>query len=167
MLTYDSWWVSFVDHPPQSEARRGVKILLGGLLSFLKTEDLGTDFLDFRKVLVVQLKLSFLEGCLRRSGRGCHPSIISFQLLSYLRGSGTIFGAARVALLPCFLSLWEILTLRPRGGCSSSGVGSSALSESVLEAAVTHSWTCWLGFGVLGVDSLSSDTSGSGPSSSG
>ena len=72
-----------------------------------------------------------------------------------------------MALLLHFLSLLEILTLRPGGGCSSSGVGSSALSESVLEASVTHSWTYWLGFGVLGADSFGSDTSGLGPSSSG
>ena len=29
-----------------------------------------------------------------------------------------------------------------QGGCSSSGVGSSALSESVLEALLICSWTC-------------------------
>ena len=72
-----------------------------------------------------------------------------------------------MALLPCFLSLWEILTLRPQGGCSSSGVGSLALSESVLEASVARSWTCWLGFGVLGADSFSSDASGLGLLSTG
>ena len=71
------------------------------------------------------------------------------------------------ALLPHFLSLWETLTLRPQGGCSLSGVGSSVLSESVLESSVTRSWTCWLAFEVLGADSFSSDTSGSGPLYSG
>ena len=115
ILTYDSRRVSFIDRPPQSEARRGVEILLSGLLSFLKTEDPGMDFLDFRKVLVVQLELSFLEGCLGRSGRGCHPSIISFQLLSYLRGSGTIFGAARhgfIAMFPEFMGDFDFETSR-------------------------------------------------------
>ncbi|MDA8031967.1 MAG: hypothetical protein MPK62_12770, partial [Alphaproteobacteria bacterium] len=56
ILTYDSWRVSFIDRLPQSKVRRRVEILLGGLLSFLKTEDSGTDFLDFRKVFVIQLK---------------------------------------------------------------------------------------------------------------
>ena len=99
ILTYDSWRASFVDHPPQSKVRRRVKILLGGLLSFLKTEDSGMDFLDFRKVFVIQLKLSHLESGLRRSGRGCGLSVIGFQLLSYLGGSGTIFGAACCGLI--------------------------------------------------------------------
>ena len=71
ILTYDSWRVSFVNRPPQSKVRQRVKILLGGLLSFLKTEDCGMDFLDFRKVLVIQLELSCLESSLRRSGQGC------------------------------------------------------------------------------------------------
>ena len=94
ILTYDSWRASFVNCPPQSKVRRRVKILLGGLLSFLKTKNSGTDFLDFRKVLVIQLEPSCLESGLRRSGRGCGLSVIGFQLLSYLGGSGTIFGAA-------------------------------------------------------------------------
>ena len=115
ILAYDSWRASFVDRPPQSEARRGVKILLGGFLSFLKIEDPGTDFLDFRKVLVIQLKPSSLEGCLRRSGRGCRPSVIGFQLLSYLRGSDTIFGAARcglTAMFPEFMGDFDFETSR-------------------------------------------------------
>ena len=102
VLTYDSWRVSFVDRPPQSKVRRRVEILLGGLLSFLKTEDSGMDFLDFRKVLVIQLKPSCLESSLRRSGRGCGLSVISFQLLSYLGGSCTIFGAACHGLIAAF-----------------------------------------------------------------
>ena len=102
ILTYDSWRVSFVDRPPQSEVEQGVKILLGGLLSFLKTKDFGTDFLDFRKVLLIQLKPSCLESGLRRSGKGCCPSVIGFQLLSYLGGSGTIFGAAHRGLTATF-----------------------------------------------------------------
>ena len=102
ILAYDSWRVSFVDRPSQSEGRPGVKILLGGLLSFLKTEDSGTDFLDFRKVLVIQLKPSCLESGLRRSGSGCGLSVIGFQLLSYLGGSGTIFGAACCSLTAMF-----------------------------------------------------------------
>ena len=72
-----------------------------------------------------------------------------------------------VALLPRFLSLRDTLTLRPRGGCSFSGVGSSVLSESMLEASVTHSWTCWLVFEVLGADSFGSNTSGLGSPYSG
>ena len=102
ILTYDSWRASFIDCPPQLKVRQRVEILLGGLLSFLKTEDSGTDFLDFRKVLVIQLKLSCLESGLRRSGRGCGLSIIGFQLLSYLGGSGTIFGAACRSVIAAF-----------------------------------------------------------------
>ena len=102
ILTYDSWRVSFIDCPPQLKVRRRVEILLGGLLSFLKTEDSGTDFLDFRKVLVIQLELSCLESALRRSGQGCGLSVIGFQLLSYLGGSGTIFGAACHCLISVF-----------------------------------------------------------------
>ena len=107
----------------------------------------------------------------RAASEGLVEAVIPVSLASNsfhtLEGVAPSLELFIVALLPCFLSLWEILNLRPQGGCSSSGVGSSALSESVLEASVTHSWTCWLGFGVLGVDSFSSDTSGSGPSSSG
>ena len=102
ILTYDSWRASFVDRPPQSKVRQRVEILLGGLLSFLKTEDSGTDFLDFRKVLVIQLKPSCLESSLRRSSRGCGLSVVGFQLLSYLGGSGTIFGAACHGLIATF-----------------------------------------------------------------
>ena len=102
ILTYDSWRASFIDRPPQSEVRRRVEILLGGLLSFLKTEDSGTDFLHFRKVLVIQLEPSCPESGLRRFGRGCGLSVVSFQLLSYLGGSGTIFGAAHHSLTAAF-----------------------------------------------------------------
>ena len=102
ILTYDSWRASFVDHPPQSKVRQRVKILLGGLLSFLKTKDSGTDFLDFRKVLVIQLEPSCLESSLRRSGQGCGLGVIGFQLLLYLGGSGTIFGAAHHGLIATF-----------------------------------------------------------------
>ena len=37
ILTYNSRRTSFIDHPPQLKVRRRVEILLGGLLSFLKT----------------------------------------------------------------------------------------------------------------------------------
>ena len=47
-----------------------------------------------------------------------------------------------VALWSRFRSLRESLTLRLQRGCSSSGVGSLALSESVLEASLICSWTC-------------------------
>ena len=47
-----------------------------------------------------------------------------------------------VPLLSRFRSLRGSLTLRHQGGCSSSGVGSSALSESVLEASLICSWAC-------------------------
>ena len=60
------------------------------------------DFLDFRKVFVVQLEPSCLESSLRRSGKGCGLSVIGFQLLSYLGGSGTIFGAACHGLIAAF-----------------------------------------------------------------
>ena len=48
---------------------------MSDLLSLIETEDPGMDFLDFRKILFVQLELSFLEGCLRRSGRGSGLSL--------------------------------------------------------------------------------------------
>ena len=104
MFTYNSWRMSFIDCPPQLKVRRRVEILLGGLLSFWKMEDSGTDFLDFRKVFVILLEPSCLESSLRRSSRGCGLSIASFQLLSYLGGSGTIFGAACHGLAAHFLS---------------------------------------------------------------
>ena len=94
--------MSFVNRPPQLKVRQRVEILLGGLLSFWKTEDSGTDFLDFRKVFVILLEPSCLESSLRRSGQGCGLSVISFQLLSYLGGSGTIFGAACRGLAAVF-----------------------------------------------------------------
>ena len=72
-----------------------------------------------------------------------------------------------VALWSRFRSLRGSLTLRLRRGHSSSGTGSSALSESVLEASLIYSWTCWQGCEVLGADSFGSDTSSSGPPSSG
>ena len=125
------------------------------------------DFLDFRKVLFVQLEPSFLEGCLRRSGRGCGLSLIGFQFLLYFGGSGTIFGTTCRGLDAAFQEFKGILTLRPWGGCSSSGVGSLALSESVLEALLIRSWTCWQGCDVLGVDYFGSDTSSLGPPSPG
>ena len=102
ILTYDSWRVSFIDCPPQLKVRQRVKILLGGLLSFLKTEDSDMGFLDLRKVFGIQLEPSCLESGLRRSSQGCGLSIIGFQLLSYLGGSGTIFGAACRGLIAMF-----------------------------------------------------------------
>ena len=102
MFTYNSQRTSFVDRLPQLKVRQRVKILLGGLLYFLKTEDSGTDFLDLRKVFVIQLEWSCLESSLRRSGRGCGLSVIGFQLLSYLGGSGTILGAACHGLAAAF-----------------------------------------------------------------
>ena len=47
-----------------------------------------------------------------------------------------------VALWLRFRSLRGSLTLRLQRGGSSSGIGSSALSESVLEASLICSWTC-------------------------
>ena len=60
------------------ESEGGVQNLLGDLLSLIKTEEPGMDFLDFRKILFVQLKPSFTEGCLRRPGRGSGLSLIGF-----------------------------------------------------------------------------------------
>ena len=135
MFTYNSWRTSFVNCPPQSKVWRRVKILLGGLLSFLKTEDSGMDFLDFRKVFVIQLK-----------PEGPVEAVVSASLASNffltLEGVAPSLELLVAALLPRFLSLQVILTLRPRGGGSFSGVSSSVLSESVLEASVTCSWTC-------------------------
>ena len=65
-----------------------------------------------------------------------------------------------VVLWPCFRSPRGSLTLRLQGGSTSSGVGSSALPESVSEALLLCSGTCWEGCEALGVDSSSFDTSG-------
>ena len=105
MFTYNSRRTSFVNCPPQLKVRQRVEILLGGLLSFGKTEDSGTDFLDFRKVFVILLKPSCLESGVRRSSQGCGLSVASFQLLSYFGGSGTIFGAACHGLAAVFPEL--------------------------------------------------------------
>ena len=76
MCTYDHWWASFVGHPPQMESGGRIQNLLSDLLSLIETEDLGTDFLDFQKILFVQLEPSFLEGCLRRSSQGSGLSLL-------------------------------------------------------------------------------------------
>ena len=76
------------------EGRGGVQNLLSDLLSFVKTEDPGTDFLEFRKILFVQLKPSFTEGCLRRPGQGSGLGLLCFRFLPYLGGCGTILGTA-------------------------------------------------------------------------
>ena len=55
-----------------------VQNLLGDLFSLVKTEDPGTDFLDFQKIPCVQLELSFTEGCLRRPSQGSGLSLIGF-----------------------------------------------------------------------------------------
>ena len=91
---YDHWWASFISHPPQMEGGGGVQNLLSDLLSIIKTEDLGTDFLDFQKILFVQLEPSLPEGSLRRSSRGCGLSLIGFRFLPYFGGCGTILGTA-------------------------------------------------------------------------
>ena len=68
VCAYDHWWVSFIGQPPQMEGRGGVQNLLSDLLSFVETKDLSTEFLDFRKILFVQLEPSLPEGSFRRSG---------------------------------------------------------------------------------------------------
>ena len=69
------------------------------------------------------------------------------------------------------MALWlrfrRSLTLRLQRGGSSSGVGSSALSESVLEASLICSWTCGEGCEVLGTGSSNFNTPCLGPSPSG
>ena len=75
---YDCQWVSLVGRSPQMENGGGVQNLLGDLLSLAKAEELGTDFLDFQKILFIQLKPSFTEGCLRRPSRGSGLSLIGF-----------------------------------------------------------------------------------------
>ena len=77
----------------------GVQNLLGDLLSFAKAEELGMDFLDFRKILFVQLEPSFTEGCLRRPSQGSGLSLISFQFLPYFGGCGTILGTGSRGLV--------------------------------------------------------------------
>ena len=91
---YDHWWVSFIGHLPQMEGGGGVQNLLSDLLSSSETKDPGMDFLDFQKILFIQLELSFTEGCLRRPGRGSGLGLLGFQFLPYLGGCGTILGTA-------------------------------------------------------------------------
>ena len=76
------------------EGGGGVQNLLSDLLSFIETKDPGTDFLDFRKILFIQLELSFMEGCLRRPGRGSGLGLLGFRFLPYFGGCGTILGTA-------------------------------------------------------------------------
>ena len=64
VCAYNCRWASLVSRSPQMENGGGVQNLLGDLLSLTKAEDLGTDFLDLRKILFVQLEPSFTEGCL-------------------------------------------------------------------------------------------------------
>ena len=73
---YNCRWASLVSHSPLMENGGGVQNLLGDLLSLAKAEDLGMDFLDLRKILFVQLKPSFMEGCLRRPSQGSGLSLI-------------------------------------------------------------------------------------------
>ena len=71
-----------------------VQNLLSDLLSLVETEDLGTDFLDFWKILFVQLEPSFTEGCLRRSGQGASLGLLGLRFLPHFGGCGTILGTA-------------------------------------------------------------------------
>ena len=71
-----------------------VQNLLSDLLSLIETEDPSTDFLDFRKILFVQLEPSFTEGCLRRSGRGGGLGLLGLCFLPHFGGCGTILGTA-------------------------------------------------------------------------
>ena len=59
-----------------------------------------------------------------------------------LEGVAPSLELVAVALWSCFRSLRGSLTLRLQRDGSSSGVGLSALSESVLEASLICSWTC-------------------------
>ena len=69
-----------------------VQNLLSDPFSLLEIEDLGTDFLDFWEILLVQLKPSFTESCLRRSHRG---GSFGLRLFPDFGGCDTILGAAR------------------------------------------------------------------------
>ena len=71
-----------------------VQSLLSDLFSLVETEDPGMDFLDFWLILFVELKLSFPEGCLRRSGQGASLSLLSLQFLLHFGGCRTILGTA-------------------------------------------------------------------------
>ena len=59
-----------------------------------------------------------------------------------LEGGAPSLEPVVMALWSRFRSLRGSLTLRLQRGCSSSWAGSSALSESVLEASLICSWTC-------------------------
>ena len=97
------------------ESGGGVQNLLSDLLSLVKTEDLGSDFLDFWKILFVQLEPSFPEGYLRRSGQGSGLSLLGFQFLPHFGGCGTILGTAccgLVAVLQEFKGKFDFETSR-------------------------------------------------------
>ena len=138
VLTYNCQGASLVGCSPQMENGGGVQNLLDDLLSLPKAEDLGMDFLDLRKILFVQLEPSFTEGCLRVVASALSASD-SFHTLE---GVAPSLELVVMALWSRFRSLRGSLTLRLRRGGSSSGIGLSALSESVLEASLICSWTC-------------------------
>ena len=66
----------------------------------------------------------------RAASEGPVEAVVSVSLASNsfhtLEGVAPSLELLIMALLPHFLSLWEILTLRPQGGCSFSGVGSQS-----------------------------------------
>ena len=76
------------------EGGGGVQNLLSDLFSLFEIEDLGTDFLDFWEILLVQLEPSFTESCLRRSCQGGSFGLLSLCLLLDFGGCDTILGAA-------------------------------------------------------------------------
>ena len=148
------------------ESGGGVQNLLGDL-SLIKTVEPSTEFLDFWKILSYHLN----QALWRAASEGPVEAVASASLASNsfctLEGVAPSLELLVVALLLHFRSLRGSLTLRLQRGHSFSGVGSSALSESMLEASLICSWTCWQGCDILGADSFGSDTSISSPPSSG
>ena len=85
---------------------------MGGLLPFFETEELGTDFLDFRKVLFVQLEPSFPDAfCLVcwAASEGPVEAVVSVSSASNsfhtLEGVAPSLELLVATLLPRFLSL--------------------------------------------------------------
>ena len=60
--------------------------------SLLEFEDPGTDLLDHWEILLVQLELSFLEGC--QSGQSANLGLIGLCLLPHFGGCDPILGTA-------------------------------------------------------------------------
>ena len=123
---------------------------MGGLLPFFETEDPGTDFLDFQKVLSYSSNQAFW----RATSEGPVKAVVSASLASNsfrtLEGVAPSLELLVTALLPCFRSLmgnFDFETLRRLFllwsrliGLIRVSVGS--LSNSLLDL-LTGLWGTW------------------------